>query len=92
MKILIYIIFRILYNSFALQLIVNSGGRTWIDEKAYGYKPPSEILWFIPVLWGNAYLNYLYFMTIWQIHKYLPQKETLSILLCWLILNVWQIV
>ena len=49
-------------------------GKTWIEEKAYGDKPPSEI---ILSLWGNAHLSCLYFMTKWQVYKYLPQKEHL---------------
>ena len=49
-------------------------GKTWIEEKAYGDKPPSEI---ILSLWGNAHLSCLYFMTKGQVYKYPPPKEHL---------------
>lgn len=72
MEILNDIISGILLNSFILQLIVNSGGRCRIDEKAYDYKPPSET---ILSPWGNTHLSD--FMTVGQAYKYLPQWEHL---------------
>lgn len=77
-KIVNYIISGILPNAFAVQLIVNSGGKNLNRWKSIWWQATLWDLWFIPLPWGNAHLNYLHFVTIRQVYKNLPQKEHLT--------------